>query len=161
VHVGVLSAVKLIDPNQRFAEEYNSERARNIEPAKRIKDIVNTTYVNEMDSGKAVLITNPKDVPAIAHVIMQGGRADIVMAAIDKALEGSKEFTVAEGEPLEVLKDVDLAESAGNRYIRLILSPSIAKHDVAVLYAWGGASDTSTELDLMIWPIAKSANEQL
>ena len=162
VHVGVLSAVKLLDPNQRFSEEFNSERARNVKVAKQIKDIVNTTYINEMDSGTAVLVTNPKDVPAIARVVMQGGgRADAVMAAIDKALGGSKEFTVAEGDALEIVEDVVLAEGAGNRYIRLVLPPSEAKHDVAVLYAWGGASDTPTELDLMTWPIAKSANGQL
>lgn len=156
--VGIKAAMALEDPNERFGIEFQHPDALNMPRAPSFDAIAHNTYAKELPGGTATLITNPKDMPAIVRVVMQGGNPQPVMASLDRAFSRSDKYFVAEGEPFPVRPGAPIPEGSGNRFLKLILAPAPQiNHDVAVLFAWGGVSDKRISLDLMTWPIDKPA----
>lgn len=159
-NVGVQACLGLEDPNVRFAVEFKSDRARKIPKAEKLKDIVSVTYTNKMDDGTATLVTNPKNMAALSRVLMEGGNAEAVISALEEAFAGEGTITVEEGAPFPLKEGEVIPEGAGNRFLRLVTAPTRdTNHDVAVLFAWGGASDKRITLDLMTWPMNKKVDE--
>ena len=99
-NVGIQSSLALEDPNHRFAVEFNSDPASLSPEATQLADIVSATYKNTMKDGTAILITNPKDKPALVHVVMKGGNPEAVMSALDEAFAQTENVTIMERPPL-------------------------------------------------------------
>lgn len=160
-NVGVQSSLALEDPNQRFGIEFQHQDAIDTPPAAKFENIQNKSYVTKTDAGTATLITNPKDLPATTRVVMQGGNAVSVIKALDGAFAQADKYKVQEGAPFPVSAGNVAPKGSGNRFMTLILNEEFkAEHDVAVLFAWGGISDSRVTLDLMTWPMDKSVDAQ-
>lgn len=158
-NVSVQTALALEEPNQRFGIEFQVEEATKLPQVKSLADVVSKSYVTETKDGKLTFITNPKDLPALSRVVMQGGDAMAVMDALDAAFTEADAFTAHEETPFKQADGKPLADGAGSRRLTLRINEERdAKHDVTLLFAWGGASDKDVTLDLMAWPIDKIAD---
>ena len=157
-NVSVQTALALEDPNERFGVEFQFKEALEMPRVKSFEDIVTKSYVTEMEEGKLTFISNPKGLPALSRVVMQGGDAMAVISALDSALAQGEKYTAHEETPFPRADDSPMPEGAGSRRITLLLDDELKpKHDVTLLFAWGGASEKSITLDLMAWPVDKIA----
>jgi len=157
-NVLVQSCFALEDPNHRFVIEFQYKDGLGTPEAKTLDAVENKVYETSVGEGQAVFIANPKDLPALGRIMMRKGNASAVMDALDAAFVGAEHFTPREEAPFPLAADADPVEGAGNRHIRLVINPELkATHDVAVLFAWGAASDKDITLDLMAWPVNKIA----
>lgn len=157
-NVSVQSAFAKEDPNVRFVAEFQHEEGAGMVGARQIEDVENKTYTTEVSDGRLAFEANPKGSPALSRVLMWGGRREAVIEAIKAALSQSEHFKLEEMAPLPANAGVEVPEDAGNRLMRLVISEKLnAQHDVAALFAWGASSDKAISLELMAWPIAKTA----
>lgn len=158
-NVSVQTALALEDPNQRFGLEFQFEDALKTKQVTSFDDVVSKSYVTELEEGKLTFITNPEGLPALSRVVMQGGDALAVIKALDEALAQGEKYTAREETPFPQSDGKPLPEGAGSRHITLLLDEELKpKHDVTLLFAWGGASDKNITLDLMAWPVDKIAD---
>lgn len=157
-NVSVQSALALEDPNQRFGIEFKHEDALKQPQVTSFEDVASKSYATELEEGKLTFITNPKGLPALSRVVMQGGDAQSVIDALDGALAQGEKYTAREETPFPQAEGNVMPEGGGSRRITLLLDDALKpKHDVTLLFAWGGASDKDITLDLMAWPVDKIA----
>jgi len=158
-NVSMQTALALEDPNQRFGHEFQFEEALKQPQVKSFDDVVSKSYVTELEGGKLTFITNPAGLPALSRVVMQGGDAMAVMKVLDEGLAQGEKYTAREETPFPQADGHPMPEGAGSRGITLLLADELEpKHDVTLLFAWGGASDKDITLDLMAWPVDKIAD---
>ena len=157
-NVSVQSAFALEDPNSRFGIEFQNAEARAAGNAKTMDRVVNKIYRAEMQGGQIAFEANPPNTPALSRVIAKGGGAVAIIDAVLNGMKSADYMTPVEQKPLELRADVPEDPSLGNRMVRLVISDEVAAdHDVAALFSWGADSDKVMILEMMAWPINKSA----
>jgi len=125
-----------------------------------LADVPARSYNTEVDDTTLLFQVRPPNSMALSRVLVQGGRRDTLIAALEKAMTEAKYFDL---EPLGSAEPVkDLAEHAkdvGNFMYRLKIHEEFGKdHDVAVIFAWGLSSDKGTMMELSAWPTDKDAD---
>ncbi len=161
-NVSVQAAFALEDPNSRFGIEFQNAEAREAGNAKTIETVAHKIYEAELDGGSVAFETNPPNTPGLSRVVAKGGGAVAIIDAVLNGMKAAEYFTPLEQRPLEPLEDSASDPSLGNRMVRLVISEAVAAdHDVAALFSWGLGSDKALVLEMMAWPINKSAELQI
>lgn len=157
-NVSVQSAFAREDPNVRFIAEFQQKDGVGTKGAATLDAVEHKVYESEAEGGRAALEVNPPNSPALSRVFMWGGRAETVTEAVIEGCGRSEHFRIEELAPLTPADGAAPREGARNRFVRLVINDSLnAVHDVAVLFAWGAASDKDLTLEMMAWPIHKTA----
>jgi|GEM_PF-2892076 len=161
-NVSVQSAFALEDPNSRFGIEFQNAEAREAGNAKTMDSVAHKIYEADIEEGKVAFESNPPNMPGLSRVIVKGGGAVAIIDAVLSGLKAAEYFTPREQKPLERLTDAPQDASHGNRMVRLVISNKVAAdHDVAALFSWSAGSDKVMVLEMMAWPINKSAELQI
>lgn len=156
-NVSVQSAFALEDPNVRFASEFNHEPGVGMQGATKVEDVANKTYHTDVDGVQVVLETNPSNNPALSRVLVDVGRAPVLIDALRKAFEMVDQFEYG-GEAVLPLADGAVAiPGMTNRMIRLVINTDLftAQHDIAVLVSWIENDESQQQVEMASWPIAK------
>ena len=161
-NVSVQAAFALEDPNSRFGIEFENPEARAAGNARTMQSVAHKIYEAKVEGGELAFETNPPNTPGLSRVIAKGGGAVAIIDAVLSGLKTAKYITPLEQKPLELLPDVTDDASMGNRMVRLVISDDVAaEHDVAALFSWSADSDKVMILEMMAWPINKSAELQI
>lgn len=161
-NVSVQSAFALEDPNSRFGIEFQNAEARAAGNAKTMDSVAHKLYEASIGGGNVAFETNPPNTPGLSRVIVKGGGAVAIIDAVLNGLKSAEFLTPVEQKPLEPAADAPKDPTFGNRMVRLVISNQVAAdHDVAALFSWGAGSDKVMVLEMMAWPINKSAELQI
>lgn len=157
-NVSIQSAFALEDPNSRFGAEFANDQAREAGNAKTMETVAHKIYEANMEGGSVAFETNPPNTPGLSRVLSKGGRAVAIIDAVLTGMKSAEFFSPVEQKPLELAEDAPVDASLGNRMVRLVISDRVeANHDVAALFSWSAGSDKIMVLEMMAWPIDKSA----
>lgn len=158
-NVSVQSAFSLEDPNVRFIAEFKYEPGVGTQGATKVEDVPHKTYSTEVDGIQIVLETNPPGNPALSRVLVDKGRAPVMIDALREAYDTVEHFEYG-GEAVLPLADGAVAiPGMTNRMIRLVINTDLfkAEHDIAVLVSWIENDESQQQVELAAWPIAKQA----
>lgn len=155
-NVSVQSAFSLEDPNVRFIAEFNHKEGVGTQGATKIEDVPNKTYHTDVNGVTVMLETNPPNNPALSRVLVDKGRAPVVMEALQEAFDGVEYFAYGGESVLPPSKEIGPVPGMTNRLIRLVIGDNYnAEHDIAVLMTWIEDDETAQQVELAAWPIKK------
>ncbi len=160
-NVSVQSAFALEDPNARFAAEFQMKDMIGYKGASRPQDVERQMYEVPVADGKVALETNPKDSPALSRVLVQGARRDVLVDTILGGFDRTGYFEAVDQGPVGIRTGRGTGHEAlpGSQVWELVIDPKFGSgHNVIAMLVAREAGQAGGEvLELMAWPIAKTA----